>query len=63
MCGTLSHSTLLQCNSNQALAALPVMQVSVQWLFPTMSQLLWDLQSPLMQDAIKAMLLLRTNMI
>ena len=40
MCGTLSHPTLLQCNSNQVLAALPVMQVSVQRLFPAMSQLL-----------------------
>ena len=46
-----------------ALAALPVTQVSVERLFSAMRLLLSDLRSRLKQDAVEAMLLLRTNMI
>ena len=46
-----------------ALAALPVTRVSAERLFSAMRLLLSDLRSRLKQDAVKAMLLLRTNMI
>ena len=48
---------------NQALAAIPVAQISVERLFSAMRLLLYDLRSLLKQDAVEAMLLLRTNMI
>ena len=49
--------------SNQALAALPVTQISVERLFSAMRLLLSDLRSWLKQNTVEAMPLLRTNMI
>ena len=46
----------------QVLAALPVTQVSVERLFSAMRLLLSDLRSRLKQDAVKALLVLRTNL-
>ena len=54
-------TAVLLCN--QALTALPVTQVNVEWLFSAMRLLLLDLWSPLKQDAVEAMLLLCTSMI
>ena len=45
------------------LAALPVAQVSVERLFSAKRLLLSDLRSRLKQDAVEAVLLLRTSMI
>ncbi|KAF0304524.1 hypothetical protein FJT64_002717 [Amphibalanus amphitrite] len=44
-----------------ALAALPVAQVSIERLFSAMRLLLTDLRYRLKQDAVEAILLLRTN--
>ena len=46
-----------------ALVALPVTQVSVERLFSAIRLLLSDLRYWLMQDAVEAMFLLRTNII
>ena len=44
-----------------ALAAMPVTQVSVERLFSAMKLLITNLRSRLKEDAVEAMLLLRTN--
>ena len=48
---------------NLELDALPVTHVSVGRLFSAMRLLLSDLRSRLKQDAVEAVLLLRTSMI
>ena len=48
---------------NLELAALPVMLVSVERLFSAIRLLLKDLQSRLKQDAVEAVLLLRTSIV
>ena len=65
MRGTASYPTAVWL-SNQALAALPVSQVSVDRLFSAMMLFLSDLRSDLSdlkQYAVEAMLLLCTNII
>ena len=60
------HPILPHCGAapcSLVLAALPVTQVSVEWLFSAMRLLLLGLRSWLKQVAVERMLLFHTNMI